>query len=488
MNELQPLRILVELRPALEGHAGIPQETRLLFRSLCTLDGVRAEGLMQSSSQVLPAGAPPDDSPASGSLTPDERIERMGRIVISMDKSRSRRGDIAAAMQTIWMALRSNFGRSERLTRFDSTHFRDYLWQRLFAKTLPAEDFDVVTGARFRIARLPWSALQMCARFTANFGAPIYGRLDTEDFDVMIAETPYPASVSRGTCLVVRYHDAIPLTMPHTISDNEYHHATHYLTLRHNIRSGAWFACVSDSTRNDLLAVFPEAGTRSVTIPNMVSPHYFDEDSNPVRIADIVAAHDGFGAAELSGAEGRFDYLLMVSSIEPRKNHLSLLSAWEQHRSGDFPALKLVVVGGVGWHNEQIMRKFRPWIERGDVLVLRNVAAADLRRLYKHALATVCPSFGEGFDFSGVEAMRSGGAVVASDIPVHREIYADAAEFFDPYSPADLAAAIGNVVAAANAARRAELVRRGAGVARRYEPQAIVPQWASFLAKLQAGA
>ena len=75
-----------------------------------------------------------------------------------------------------------------------------------------------------------------------------------------------------------------------------------------------------------------------------------------------------------------------------------------------------------------------PWMERGDVFLVADVPSADLRLLYKHARATVCPSFGEGFDFSGVEAMKSGGAVVASDIAVHREIYADAAEYCNPYS------------------------------------------------------
>ncbi len=39
------------------------------------------------------------------------------------------------------------------------------------------------------------------------------------------------------------------------------------------------------------------------------------------------------------------------------------------------------------------------------------------------------PSFSQGFDFSGVEAMRCGGAVVASRIPVHREKYVDAAGY-----------------------------------------------------------
>jgi len=51
-----PLRILLELRPALGGHAGIPQATRLLFRSLALLDDVRIEGLLQTQERVLSRG------------------------------------------------------------------------------------------------------------------------------------------------------------------------------------------------------------------------------------------------------------------------------------------------------------------------------------------------------------------------------------------------------------------------------------------------
>jgi glycosyltransferase involved in cell wall biosynthesis len=143
--------------------------------------------------------------------------------------------------------------------------------------------------------------------------------------------------------------------------------------------------------------------------------------------------------------------------------------------------LKLLVVGKLGWHHKPILRKFRPWMERGDVFLLEDVPSADLRLLYKHARATVCPSFGEGFDFSGVEAMKSGGAVVASDIEVHREIYTDAAEYFNPYGVDAAVAAIKNVIDPACFPRRDELIAEGARVSQRYAYEAILPKWEAFL-------
>jgi glycosyltransferase involved in cell wall biosynthesis len=153
-------------------------------------------------------------------------------------------------------------------------------------------------------------------------------------------------------------------------------------------------------------------------------------------------------------------------------------------RAERFPKLKLLVVGKLGWQHTEIVDKFRPWMERGEAFFLTGVPSSDLRLLYKYASATVSPSFNEGFDFAGVEAMRSGGAVVASDIPVHREVYVDAAEYFNPYSVDDLARAIEHVIDPAREARREELIVKGASVSARYAHDVILPQWESFLRKL----
>jgi len=233
----------------------------------------------------------------------------------------------------------------------------------------------------------------------------------------------------------------------------------------------------------------------------MVSHHYFPEESSPSRVPEIVrtrmhsgvkitaAGNDPLGRSLKPSAQppkakagaAPFEYLLMVSTIEPRKNHLSLLSAWEQLRTDQFPNLKLVVVGMLGWSYESIVKKFKIWQERGELYLLEDVPSPELRLLYRHARATVCPSFAEGFDFSGVEAMRCGGAVVASRIPVHEEVYGDAAEFFSPYSTVELVRAIEAVIGPENAARRNELVGRGAAVSAQYLPEVILPKWRNFL-------
>jgi glycosyltransferase involved in cell wall biosynthesis len=495
MTQIQkpPLRVLLELRPALGGHAGIPQATRLLFRSLAVLDEVHIEGLLQTHERVLSAGLPSRGMGRFGELSTDQQLNRLGRVVIAIEQGRTWASHVHTTALTIMMAAKHLLGGSQKLTRFDARHFQDFVWRKFFARTLPPEDFEFVMRAAFRIARIPWNAMHICGLVTRKMGYPLYPRLDTSDFDVMIAETPYPAAVSKNTRLVIRYHDAIPLLMPHTIVDRRFHQAFHYRALRKNVESGAWFVCVSDATRRDLLSVFPQAEERSVTIHNMVSHHYNDEPSDAKRIPEIVRtrintefkAHVDSTIArkllkEAANAE-TFDYLLIVSTIEPRKNHLTLLSAWEKLRVECFPNLKMLIVGSLGWHHAQIVRKFQSWLERGEAFLLEDVRAEELRVLYSHARATVCPSFGEGFDFSGVEAMKCGSPVVASDISVHREVYADAAEFFNPYSVDSLSHAIQSVIDPSHHGRRQDLVARGAVVAQSYSQDSIMPKWQSFL-------
>jgi glycosyltransferase involved in cell wall biosynthesis len=510
------IRVLVELRPAFDGFAGIPQETRLLFRGLRMLESCEVAGMLQTSGRKLAKGVREQGLlPESLWLTEAQKINRYSRVLISaaerpyvtlfeaLMEAVERRLDRAV------LTLRTLLGMSSvRLTSFRTTHFEDFVWRTLFSKSLPASDFDLVTRARQFVCSTPWQSMHVAGLRTLTFGrAAKYPRLMTPGTDVFITQTPYPGRVSRGTSMVVRYHDAVPVFMPHTIGDVSLHQASHFYALAANVKAGARFACVSGATRNDLLRLFPGAESQSEVIYNMVSHHYFSENSSPELVPGIIRTRLMESDAE-KGIDVRpkflslreqesfysrslqkkpFRYLLCVATIEPRKNHARLLAAWEVLKAETDPDLKLVVVGSIGWNYLKTVQGFRPWIDRGELFMLNAVPAPDLRVLYRHAAATVCPSVSEGFDFSGVEAMRSGGVVIASGIEVHREVYGDGAKYFDPYSTADLVGAVKKVLYADDGARAPEeLRRRGHEVSARYLPAQILPQWEAFLSRVVA--
>jgi glycosyltransferase involved in cell wall biosynthesis len=506
-------KVLLEMRPALEGFAGIPQETRLLFRGLRMLEGFDAQGMIQTSTRILARGTSRKRSYFRCKSTESRRINRYSRVVISIaEKPFSTMVDkvldfFERRIQSTRLTMGTLFGVSKvKLSEFEALHFKDFIWRTLFAKTLPASDFKLVAGVDQYICTTPWQTMHRVGLNSLNFfPRPIYPRLDTSGIDIFIGQTPYPARVNAKTAFVIRYHDAIPVFMPHTIADKSLHQATHLYALRSNVNSGAYFACVSESTRADLLKMFPEAKDRAVTIHNMVSHHYYEGDTSAELVPGIVRsrlyAGDPSKGLDMSPkffslrekenfyckhlGQKPFKYLLIVSTIEPRKNHTRLLAAWEVLKADVDPDMKMIVVGTLGWETSGIVTGFKEWIDRGQLFTLHAVPAPDLRVLYRHATATVCPSLGEGFDFSGVESMRSGGVVIASEIPVHQEVYGNAAEYFDPYSTASLVKAIKKVVYDGGADEVQQNLRcRGREVSSRYLPEQILPQWHAFLGRV----
>lgn len=501
------ITVVLEMRPATEGYAGIPQETRLLFRGLRLIEKLHVEGMIQASVRTLSRGTPLAPQQWRRPMTEAKKLNRYSRVIISLAERPLRstfsktRDRFRRAFALIELTLTTALGiRTVRLTRFESRYFEDFIWRTLFSKTLPAEDFKLVTSVNQRICSIPWRTMHLAGLYTRNvLPTARYPKLDTRGVDIFIAQTPYPAGVRSGTALVVRYHDAIPVFMPHTIPDKSLHQATHFHALMHNVRCGAYFACVSDSTRQDLLKLFPEAAPRAVTIHNMVSHHYFPEELAPTRVPQIVRArlyhYPGMvPRLSLHEAESFYQkhldpdslrYLLIVSTIEPRKNHLRLISAWEAIKADTDPDLKLVIVGTLGWDNDAVTHAARPWLERGQLFFLNAVPSSELRLLYRNAALTVCPSLAEGFDFSGVEAMASGGIVASSDIPVHREIYESASEYFDPYSTASLVKTIQQVLYSPDAPALQQALREnGKEIAARYRPERILPQWDAFLSAI----
>jgi glycosyltransferase involved in cell wall biosynthesis len=160
-------------------------------------------------------------------------------------------------------------------------------------------------------------------------------------------------------------------------------------------------------------------------------------------------------------------YALHVGTVEPRKNVPTLLAAWRLMRShgGDPPPL--VLCGGWGWKAEEVRREIAAAEREGWVVHLGYVGAGELAALYRGAELVALPSFYEGFGLPAIEALQAGAPLVASDLPVLREVAGDAALYAPPDRPdlwADRIAAL-----LADGGLREELKRRGRERAGRFD-------------------
>ncbi len=137
-------------------------------------------------------------------------------------------------------------------------------------------------------------------------------------------------------------------------------------------------------------------------------------------------------------------YFLMVGTLEPRKGHRVALEAFEALWA-DGVDVELVVVGTIGWGTSDLAHRIRGHQEIGERLHWHEkVGDSMLATLYNDCDALIAASFAEGFGLPIVEAGHFGKPVLASDIPVFREVSkgAAAADFFEVGSPASLATAV----------------------------------------------
>ncbi|WP_069862755.1 MULTISPECIES: glycosyltransferase family 1 protein [Pseudomonas] len=133
---------------------------------------------------------------------------------------------------------------------------------------------------------------------------------------------------------------------------------------------------------------------------------------------------------------------LMVSTIEPRKNHAYLLDAFERLWARGSP-VRLCIIGRVGWKCEDLVTRIRRHPELNKRLhVFHKLNDRGLEHAYANAKALVFPSFVEGFGLPLVEAMQRQLPAMASDIPVFREIGGDFMAYFDLDQPDSLAALV----------------------------------------------
>ncbi len=493
------MKVLVDLKPALDGYAGIPQECRLLFKGLSQMEGFEVEGLIQHGGRRLRAALP-----AQHNFSRDKQIDRLSKFVVSMYEkpfdnfAQAVLYDIQRRFSRGFLRMRANLGLKLPLSRFEADLFEDFVWRTFFSKTLNASVQPQLTGTRHRVLSVPRQMMHKAGLDGLKFSkTPSYATVDTRGFDVFVTQNPFPGRVSPGTQMVVRYHDAVPILMPHTTRDKAFDQAAHFHALKDNLKQGAWFSCISEATRNDLLTIFPEAEKRSVVIPNIVSDEYYPDPSPPQIVYQVIRnrlAVDDVVKTTLPKAFAKpdaaslppLDYILMVSTIEPRKNHLLLMQAWEMLRYSTHPNLKLVVVGNVGWDQGPVLQAFRPWAARGELFWLNNVPAAELRALYTHAKVTVCPGLAEGFDYSGVEAMKCGCKIAASDIAVHREVYGDSPAYFNTYDANDAKDTLRQVLLNISSEKMPQSLHDVPfSCVAKYSEWMILPDWITFFNRIK---
>lgn len=147
----------------------------------------------------------------------------------------------------------------------------------------------------------------------------------------------------------------------------------------------------------------------------------------------------------------RFDihdeYIMSVSTIEPRKNLRGLINGFIEYKQAHSTSnLKLVLVGGIGWDKEfeNDVAKLNEF--RDSIILTGFVTDEELSSLYSYALAVAYVSYYEGFGLPLLEALTAGKAVISSNTSSMPEVCGDAACYCDPYDLESIGNAIEKIV------------------------------------------
>lgn len=154
-------------------------------------------------------------------------------------------------------------------------------------------------------------------------------------------------------------------------------------------------------------------------------------------------------------------YFVMLGTIEGRKNHLLMLTLWaELARRLGSACPQLVIIGRRGWECEQVVDMLeRSEAIRGHVVELSQCGDAVLSAYLRGARALLFPSFVEGYGLPLVEALACGTPVIASDLPVFRELAGCVPDYLSPIDGLGWTQAIENYAQRNSVRRSAQLAR-----------------------------
>jgi glycosyltransferase involved in cell wall biosynthesis len=260
------------------------------------------------------------------------------------------------------------------------------------------------------------------ARDAVWYPAVLPVRASRDGVDVLHCPT-FRAPLRSRVPLVVTFHDLAVLRHPEAF--NRWTRRYSELTLPRIARAAAALIAVSEFTKRELVELLGVPGEKVRVIPNAVAPLFRPE-----------------------GPTGEGDYVLAVSTLEPRKNLETLASGFER---ADLDGCELRIVGARGWGSVAI---------NGDrIRHLGFVPDEELARLYRGARCVAYVSRYEGFGLPVLEALACGAPVVAADLPPIREFADGAVITVDPLDPAAIAAGLRQAVAE-NRAQQTEIVTR----------------------------
>lgn len=248
-------------------------------------------------------------------------------------------------------------------------------------------------------------------------------------------------AVSKKTKLVVTIHDLSYERYPEHFSfKRRLWHA--FINPKKICRRANRIIAVSESTKNDIRTIYKIPSKKIKTIYSAVDDRFHPLNRNDQKLLRVKV-----------GYKFPYRFILYLSTIEPRKNIIGLIRAFdklqiEAHRTGNMEILKykLVIAGAKGWLAKEIFQERRKAEFRDHIQMIKFVRDEYKEYVYNLATMFIYPSFFEGFGFPPLEAMKCGVPVISSNNSSLPEIVGKAGIIVDPSKPDELCRAMKEMI------------------------------------------
>lgn len=257
-----------------------------------------------------------------------------------------------------------------------------------------------------------WIPFKSALRRIYHAGRDFYADriLPLKTRDSILHEPNYILSRFDGPC-VATIHDLSHIHFP------DFHPADRVAFLERELprtlERASHLITVSEFVRREMIDLLGLPPERITTVHNGV-----DERFAPLPAARIAPVRQRYLLGDAA-------YLLVVATLEPRKNLGRLLDAFMGLPASIRQRHPLVLAGARGWHDEALHARLTRLTASGDVIRLGFVNEEDLPALYAGAHAFAFPSIYEGFGLPVLEAMACGVPVMTSDTSSLPEVVGD---------------------------------------------------------------
>lgn len=301
---------------------------------------------------------------------------------------------------------------------------------RLFANAWDASELDFSWTEKYphvsvRIFRWPNKLLNFCFWY---LGWPKMDRM-LGGVDLFFLPNLNFVALSRKTRLVVTAHDLSFELFPETFSWKR--RVWHFfVNFRNIVKRADRVIAISQSTADDLRAVYKTPERKIIVIPSGVRDVFRPISHNDPSLLEIQSKY-----------HLPYKFILSLGTIEPRKNLIALLRAFETMHASGHPELvkySLVIAGEEGWNSEEFFECVRRSPVRERIILTGFVADEDKPGLYSLANVFVYPSLYEGFGFPPLEAISCGVPVIVSHASALPEVVGTSALLIDPYRPEEI--------------------------------------------------